>query len=248
MWKWKSRCNITTVTPKTFLPSPTRSIRSMAARTFQGFRSALTRSINNFASSSGMLKEQKDEATITGDDVREGLVAVVSVKLPQPQFEGQTKGKLNSDIKGQVEQLVNEQPGRLFRQAHHRGPPHHREVHRRRARARSGPQGPRAHAPQIGHGFRRFARQTGRLPGARSRPLRILHRRGRIRRRLGQAGPRPPLSGHSAAQGQNPERRKGPLRQDAWSRGNPRHHHRARNRHRQRRFRRQPSCATTKSF
>src|ERR1700687_1648447 len=73
-----------------------------------GFRSALTRSINNFASSTGMLKEQKDEVTITGDDVREGLVAVVSVKLPQPQFEGQTKGKLNSDIKGPVEQLINE--------------------------------------------------------------------------------------------------------------------------------------------
>src|SRR6267143_2161730 len=48
-----------------------------------GFRSALTRSINNFASSTGMLKEQKDEVTITGDDVREGLVAVVSVRLPQ---------------------------------------------------------------------------------------------------------------------------------------------------------------------
>ncbi len=79
-----------------------------------GFRSALTRSINNFASSTGMLKEQKDEVSITGDDVREGLVAVVSVKLPQPQFEGQTKGKLNSDIKGQVEQLVNERLGDYF--------------------------------------------------------------------------------------------------------------------------------------
>jgi DNA gyrase subunit B len=79
-----------------------------------GFRSALTRSINNFASSTGMLKEQKDEVSITGDDVREGLVAVVSVKLPQPQFEGQTKGKLNSDIKGQVEQLVNERLGEYF--------------------------------------------------------------------------------------------------------------------------------------
>jgi len=64
-----------------------------------GFRSALTRTINNFASANGMLKEQKDEVSITGDDVREGLVAVVSVRLPQPQFEGQTKGKLNSDIK-----------------------------------------------------------------------------------------------------------------------------------------------------
>ena len=79
-----------------------------------GFRSALTRSINNFASAAGMLKEQKDEVTITGDDVREGLVAVVSVRLPQPQFEGQTKGKLNSDIKGQVEQLINERLGEYF--------------------------------------------------------------------------------------------------------------------------------------
>src|SRR5262252_1539953 len=79
-----------------------------------GFRSALTRTINNFASSTGMLKEQKDEVTISGDDVREGLVAVVSVRLPQPQFEGQTKGKLDSDIKGDVEQLVNEKLGEWF--------------------------------------------------------------------------------------------------------------------------------------
>jgi len=79
-----------------------------------GFRSALTRTINYAASSFGMLKEQKDEISITGDDVREGLVAVVSVKLPQPQFEGQTKGKLNSDIKGLVEQLINEKLGEYF--------------------------------------------------------------------------------------------------------------------------------------
>src|SRR6201984_2446505 len=79
-----------------------------------GFRFALTRSINNFASAAGMLKEQKDSVSITGDDVREGLIAVVSVKLPQPQFVGQTKGKLNSDIKGQVEQLVNDRLGEYF--------------------------------------------------------------------------------------------------------------------------------------
>jgi DNA gyrase subunit B len=79
-----------------------------------GFRSALTRTINYYASSFGMLKEQKDEVSINGDDVREGLVAVVSVKLPQPQFEGQTKGKLNSDIKGLVESLVNEKLGEYF--------------------------------------------------------------------------------------------------------------------------------------
>jgi DNA gyrase subunit B len=79
-----------------------------------GFRSALTRTINYYAGSFGMLKEQKDEISLTGDDVREGLVAVVSVKLPQPQFEGQTKGKLNSDIKGLVESLVNEKLGEYF--------------------------------------------------------------------------------------------------------------------------------------
>jgi len=79
-----------------------------------GFRSALTRTLNYYASSTGMLKEQKDEVSINGDDVREGLIAVVSVKLPQPQFEGQTKGKLNSDIKGLVEQLVNEKLGEYF--------------------------------------------------------------------------------------------------------------------------------------
>jgi DNA gyrase subunit B len=79
-----------------------------------GFRSALTRTINYYANSFGMLKEQKDEVSINGDDVREGLVAVISVKLPQPQFEGQTKGKLNSDIKGLVESLVNEKLGEYF--------------------------------------------------------------------------------------------------------------------------------------
>ena len=94
-----------------------------------GFRSALTRSINNFASAAGMLKEQKDEVTITGDDVREGLVAVVSVKLPQPQFEGQTKGKLNSDIKGAGRAAGQREARRIFRQAHHRRAPHHRQVH-----------------------------------------------------------------------------------------------------------------------
>ena len=77
-----------------------------------GFRSALTRSINAAAQSSGLIKDAKEN--LTGDDVREGLTAVVSVKLPQPQFEGQTKGKLNSDIQGYVVQLVNERLGEFF--------------------------------------------------------------------------------------------------------------------------------------
>ena len=71
-----------------------------------GFRSAFTRTINAYAQSSGLAKNFK--SSLTGDDVREGLVAVISVKLPQPQFEGQTKGKLNSDVKGLVESFLNE--------------------------------------------------------------------------------------------------------------------------------------------
>ncbi|HEY8187244.1 MAG TPA: DNA topoisomerase (ATP-hydrolyzing) subunit B [Pyrinomonadaceae bacterium] len=71
-----------------------------------GFRSAFTRTINAYAQSSGLTKNFK--GSLTGDDVREGLVAVISVKLPQPQFEGQTKGKLNSDVKGAVESFLNE--------------------------------------------------------------------------------------------------------------------------------------------
>src|SRR6185312_8408688 len=77
-----------------------------------GFRSALTRTINSVGQQLNLFKDLKEN--LTGDDVREGLVAVVSVKLPQPQFEGQTKGKLNSDIKGVVESLVNERLGEYF--------------------------------------------------------------------------------------------------------------------------------------
>jgi len=77
-----------------------------------GFRSALTRTINAAGQSGGLFKDVKEN--LTGDDVREGLTAVVSVKLPQPQFEGQTKGKLNSDIQGYVVQLINEKLGEFF--------------------------------------------------------------------------------------------------------------------------------------
>jgi len=77
-----------------------------------GFRSALTRTINAAGQSAGLFKDVKEN--LTGDDVREGLTAVISVKLPQPQFEGQTKGKLNSDIQGYVVQLINEKLGEFF--------------------------------------------------------------------------------------------------------------------------------------
>ena len=153
-----------------------------------------------------MLKEQKDEVTITGDDVREGLVAVVSVRLPQPQFEGQTKGKLNSDIKGDVEQLVNEKLGEWFDK--------HSTVARRivgkcidAARAREAARKARELTRRkVRDGFQRPARQTRRLPGTRSGALRTVRRRGRIRRRLRENGPRPQIPGDPAAQRQNSQR------------------------------------------
>jgi len=79
-----------------------------------GFRSALTRVVNNYATQNGYLKT-KDKEPPTGEDVREGLTAVISVKIPQPQFEGQTKTKLgNSEVKGLVEQIVGEKLSRFF--------------------------------------------------------------------------------------------------------------------------------------
>src|ERR1700678_2047573 len=79
-----------------------------------GFRTSLTRTINYAGQQMGLFKDVKEN--LTGDDVREGLVAVISVKLPQPQFEGQTKGKLNSDIAGTVTAFVNERLGAFFEQ------------------------------------------------------------------------------------------------------------------------------------
>ncbi|MDO8678582.1 MAG: DNA topoisomerase (ATP-hydrolyzing) subunit B [Acidobacteriota bacterium] len=76
-----------------------------------GFRSALTRTINAYANNSNLAKDLKD-ATISGDDIREGMTAVISVKIPNPQFEGQTKTKLgNTEVKGIVEAIVNDKLG-----------------------------------------------------------------------------------------------------------------------------------------
>jgi DNA gyrase subunit B len=76
-----------------------------------GFRSALTRTINYYATRNNLAKDLKD-ASISGDDIREGLTAVISVKIPRPQFEGQTKTKLgNTEVKGIVEAILNDRLG-----------------------------------------------------------------------------------------------------------------------------------------
>ena len=72
-----------------------------------GFRTALTRAINHYASHNGIIKQAKDN--LQGEDIREGITAIISVKIPNPQFEGQTKTKLgNSEVKGLVEQMLGE--------------------------------------------------------------------------------------------------------------------------------------------
>jgi len=78
-----------------------------------GFKAALTRTVNNYLTTSGLSRNGKE--TLTGEDIREGLTAVVSVYLPNPQFEGQTKAKLgNSEVKGIVEATVNEGLSEFF--------------------------------------------------------------------------------------------------------------------------------------
>jgi DNA gyrase subunit B len=79
-----------------------------------GFRSALTRTVNAYAAANNLTKDLKD-ATISGDDIREGMTAVISVKIPRPQFEGQTKTKLgNTEVKGIVESIVNDRLGKFL--------------------------------------------------------------------------------------------------------------------------------------
>ncbi len=78
-----------------------------------GFRAALTRTINAYAAKNNIIKDLKE--SIGGDDIREGLTAVISVKIPQPQFEGQTKTKLgNTEVKGIVEAIVNDKLGQFL--------------------------------------------------------------------------------------------------------------------------------------
>src|SRR5439155_212475 len=75
-----------------------------------GFKAALTRTINEWAKKDGLLK--KEEFTLTGDDIREGLTCVLHVKVKDPQFEGQTKTKLgNSEVEGIVKTVVNDALG-----------------------------------------------------------------------------------------------------------------------------------------
>ena len=141
-----------------------------------GFRAALTSSLNTWARKSSTLSEK--EANLTGDDVREGLTAVISVKLTDPQFEGQTKAKLgNADIKGIVQTRRHRGHHPAPRGEPRGRPPDHREVRHRRARPRGGTEGPRPRHPQGragGDGAARASSPTARSAIRRASELYIV--------------------------------------------------------------------------
>ena len=144
----------------------------------EGFRSALTSLVNHWGEEWGLIKKREDR--VSGDDIREGLTAIISIKLGEPQFEGQTKTKLgNTEAKGFVQRVVNDQLGAWLEENPAEGKDIVRKSqaassarHRRPQGARPGPQ------PQGPARRRRPPRQAVRLPVDQPGGVRGLHRRG----------------------------------------------------------------------
>jgi DNA gyrase subunit B len=135
-----------------------------------GYRAALTRIVNSYATASGAMKKEK--ITLSGEDAREGLTCVLSVKVPDPKFSSQTKDKLvSSEVRPVVESLVGDKLGQWFEE-------HPQEAKQIVAKVLDAAQGPRADPPQGCARHGEPAGQACRLPGARSRQVRTLHRRG----------------------------------------------------------------------
>ena len=134
-----------------------------------GFKAALTRTMNSYAAANNLLKNEK--VSISGEDLREGLTAVISVKIPQPQFEGQTKTKLgNSEVKGYVESLMNEKLAVFLEENPQVAKDILGKVDRGGPSPRGGPQGPRTDPPQGGAGHLPTCRANWPTARKRTRP------------------------------------------------------------------------------
>jgi DNA gyrase subunit B len=159
-----------------------------------GFRASLTRQITGYAESSGLTKKEK--VSLTGDDCREGLTAVVSVKVPDPKFSSQTEGQARLlEVRPAVENVLNEALNNWLEEHPQEARAGGRQGRGSRRRPRGRPQGPRAHPPQ---GRARHRVAPGKLADCQERdPVEVRDPAGggRLGRRLGQAGPRPRLPG-----------------------------------------------------
>jgi len=150
---------------------------------------------------------KKEKVATTGDDAREGLTAILSVKLSDPKFSSQTKESWSSsEVKGAVEARVAQKLGEFLLERPAEAQGRCRQDPRGRARARGRAQSPRAHPSA--RGALDIAGLPGKLADCQEQDPALvgdLHRRGRLRRRLGQAGQGPAHPGHPAAEGQDPE-------------------------------------------
>ncbi len=186
----------------------------------EGFSKSLTNVVNRYARARNILKEK--EENLKGEDIREGLTAIISVRLRDPQFEGQTKSKLgNTSIRSLTERTTNQKLTEWLEE----NPREASQIVQKSmqaARARLAAQGARdltrRKSALDGAGL---PGQAGRLLVARPARVRALHCGGQLGRRLGQGRAQPAHAGDPAHPGQDPQRRAGAHRQDAQERGDP---------------------------
>ena len=192
-----------------------------------GFRSALTRVLNDYGRKQNIIKE--NDSNLAGEETREGLTAVISVKLTDPQFEGQTKGRLgNPEVRTQVESVVAEAVQFYLED----NPTDAKKIVDKCLTAQRAREAARKARDLI---IRKNAMDGGGLPGKLAdcaeknpRAVRDLPGRGRLRRGHCQGRARPRDPGHSSPLGQDPQRRKGARRQDAQPRRHQVYDHRHR--------------------
>ena len=191
----------------------------------EGFKKSLTNVINRYAKAKNLLKEK--DPNLLGEDIREGLTAILSVKLRNPQFEGQTKAKLgNTEMRSLVEKATNEKLADWLEE-------HPSEARQAVAKANQAAKARMAARQARDLTRRKSLLESSAMPGKLAdcsskdpHALRALHRRGRQRRRPRQARPQPRVPGHPPDPGEDPQHRAGAPRPHAQERGDPGAHHR----------------------